>query len=48
MDTNMLLFIDGLERTETQFRDLMSSTGWRLTRIMPTEGVLSIVEGEAA
>ena len=48
MDVNMLLFIDGLERTEDQFRDLFSSAGWRLTRIIPTESLLCIVEGEAA
>jgi len=48
MDLLMLLFIDGLERTESQFRDLFASAGWRLTRIVATETPLCIVEGEPA
>jgi hypothetical protein len=48
MDLAMLLFIDGLERTETQFRNLFASAGWRVTRIIPTESPLCIVEGEPA
>jgi SAM-dependent methyltransferase len=48
MDLTMLLFIDGLERTETQFRNLFASAGWRMTRIIPTESPLCIVEGEPA
>ncbi len=48
MDLTMLLFIDGLERTEAQFRELFASSGWRLTRIVPTQAPLCIVEGEPA
>ena len=48
MDIEMLLFPGGKERTETQFRDLLASSGWRLNRIIPTTSGLSIVEGVPA
>lgn len=48
LDLQMLLIPGGLERTEAQFRALFAAAGWRLTRIVPTMAVDSIVEGEPA
>ena len=36
----------GVERTEAEFRRLYEETGFHLTRIVPIEGDLSVVEGE--
>jgi hypothetical protein len=48
MDIQMLLFPGGRERTEKQFRELFSASGWKLTRIVPTSVPESIVEGVPA
>jgi hypothetical protein len=48
MDIVMLVGLSGLERTEAQFRDLLVTTGFRLTRVIPTECPLSIVEAAPA
>lgn len=48
MDISMMLFIDGIERTEEQFRNLFASSGWQLTHIIPTQSRLCIIEGEPA
>jgi len=48
LDLQMLVFPSGCERTEIQFRDLLASAGWRLSRIIPTAGTDSIVEGVLA
>jgi hypothetical protein len=48
LDLQMLIFPGGCERTEKQFRDLFAAAGWRLTRILPTAAVESIVEGVPA
>ncbi len=46
MDIQMLVGGGGgMERTEVEFSDLLSRAGFRLTRIVPTETWLSIVEG---
>jgi O-methyltransferase domain/Dimerisation domain len=45
LDLEMLIFPGGLERTETQFRELFAASGWRLSRIIPTTAGVSIVEG---
>jgi hypothetical protein len=44
LDLQMLIFPSGCERTEKQFRELLASAGWRLTRIIPTAASDSIVE----
>ena len=44
----MLLFPSGLERTEAQFRELFAASGWKLSRIIPTAAMDSIVEGVLA
>ena len=46
LDLNMLLLPGGVERTEAEFRRLYEGAGFRLARIVPTEGDLSVVEGE--
>jgi hypothetical protein len=44
----MLIFPGGCERSEKQFRDIFAAAGWRLTRIIPTKALDSIVEGVPA
>jgi hypothetical protein len=38
----------GLERTETEHRRLFAGHGFRLTRVVPTAGDVSVVEGVPA
>jgi hypothetical protein len=45
VDLEMLIFPGGLERSESQFRDLFAAAGWRLNRVIPTPAGISIVEG---
>jgi O-methyltransferase domain/Dimerisation domain len=45
LDLEMLIFPGGHERTEQQFRDLFAAAGWRMTRVIGTQGGISIVEG---
>ncbi|MEH2121085.1 methyltransferase [Nostoc sp.] len=46
MDVNMLLMCPGgRERTEAQFRDLFTSAGFELTKIIQTKSEFSIIEG---
>ena len=45
MDIEMLIFPGGHERTEKQFRKLFEDAGWRVSRIVPTDSPVSIVEG---
>jgi hypothetical protein len=47
-DLEMMLFPNGKERTEAEFRDLFARSGWKLTRVIPTQSHVSIVEGVAA
>jgi hypothetical protein len=44
MDLNMLVIIGGRERTEDEFRDLLAASGLRLSRVIPTESVVSLIE----
>jgi hypothetical protein len=43
-----MLTISGRERTEEQFRALLGRAGLRLTRVVPTESALSVVEAVPA
>jgi ubiquinone/menaquinone biosynthesis C-methylase UbiE len=43
-DINMLVVIGGLERTESEYRELLEAAGFELTRIIPTTAPVSIVE----
>jgi hypothetical protein len=46
MDLVMLAMASGgRERTEAEFTSLLSQAGFSLTRMIPTSGALSIVEG---
>lgn len=44
-DLEMMLFPNGKERTEAEFRELFAGAGWKLTRVIPTASHVSIVEG---
>jgi O-methyltransferase domain len=48
LDLEMLIFPGGLERTETQFREIFSAAGWKLERVIATASGVSIVEGAPA
>jgi hypothetical protein len=45
MDILMMALSDGLERTEQEFCELYERAGFKLTNVIPTRSVLSIVEG---
>ena len=44
MDLEMLVSPGGVERTATEYRDLLAAAGLRLTRIVPTRSPFSIIE----
>ena len=44
----LMMILDGRERTEADFRELFARAGLKLTRIVVTPSLLSIVEGEPA
>jgi hypothetical protein len=48
MDLNMLVMLGGRERNEDEFRTLFDSAGLRMTRIIPTGTMVSLIEGVAA
>jgi O-methyltransferase domain/Dimerisation domain len=43
-DMNMLVVAGGKERTEAEFRALLEAAGLRLTRVVPTIAMLSVIE----
>jgi hypothetical protein len=45
LDMEMLLFLTGWERTEQEYRALLESTGFDFARVVPTDSMVSIVEG---
>lgn len=45
MDVNMLVLVGGRERSAAEFGRLFKRAGFRLTRVIPTNSPLSIVEG---
>ena len=45
IDLNMLVITGGRERTEEEFRRLYEASGFRLTRVVPTESPFSVIEG---
>jgi hypothetical protein len=47
-DMVMLVIPGGQERTEAEYVDLLGTSGFRLTRVVPTESVVSIVEAVPA
>jgi SAM-dependent methyltransferase len=44
-DVNMLVNVGGRERTEAEFGALLDAAGFRLTSVIPTGGLWSVVEG---
>ena len=51
LDLLMLVYAGGRERTAAEYRDLLTSTGFAMKRILPTGSALSIIEatpGQAA
>ena len=45
IDLNMLVMTGGRERTADEFRRLYEDSGFKLTRIVPTESPFSVIEG---
>ena len=45
IDLNMLVMTGGRERTEAEFRKLYQDSGFKLTRVVPTESPFSVIEG---
>jgi len=43
-DVNMLVMTGGVERTERQFKELFAKANFKLTRVVPTESPLSVIE----
>lgn len=48
MDMLMMVGFEGQERTEQEFRELYRRAGLKLTKVVPTPSVLSIIEGRRA
>jgi hypothetical protein len=48
VDLEMLAIAGGRERTEAEYRQLLAGSGWRLTRVLPTESPTRILEAEPA
>jgi hypothetical protein len=48
IDLEMLMTPGGLERTPAEFEKLLTESGFRLLRIIPTNGLMSIIEAEKA
>ena len=44
-DINMLVLTGGLERTEAEYKTLLSAAGFKLTNIIPTQSPVSLIEG---
>ena len=45
LDIIMLALPGGQERTEAEYRALLDKAGFRMTRVVPTESAVSVVEG---
>jgi O-methyltransferase domain/Dimerisation domain len=48
MDLNMMVMTGGRERTEAGYRELLTTAGFRLTRIVPAGFELSVIEAALA
>jgi hypothetical protein len=46
VDLNMLVMTGGRERTADEYRSLLETSGFRLTRIAATDSPMSVIEGE--
>jgi hypothetical protein len=48
LDLHMMVVLGGRERTEAEYRQLFAAHGFRLTRVVPTAGDISVLEGRPA
>ena len=48
IDLEMMLMPGGRERTEEEFRALFASAGFELTRVVPTQSPLSVIEAKVS
>jgi len=48
IDLEMLMAPGGIERTPAEFEKLLADSGFRMTRIIPTQGMMGIVEAVKA
>jgi hypothetical protein len=48
LDVNMMVIHSGRERTADQHRQLLAESGFKMTRIVPTRSILSVIEAERA
>lgn len=48
LDLNMLVIPGGRERTAAEYRDLFARSGFRLDRVVPTPGAVSVLEARKA
>jgi hypothetical protein len=48
LDLHMMVLLGGQERTAAEYRRLFAAHGFRLTRVVPTAGDISVVEGAPA
>lgn len=46
MDLNMLVMLNGRERTAAEFTKLLGDNGFKVTRVIPTGGPFSLIEAE--
>jgi len=44
----MMIMTGGRERTEAEWRSLLESTGFRLSRVVPTESLVGVIESAPA
>jgi hypothetical protein len=47
-DVNMLVCTGGRQRSESEFRDLLATSGFVLSRVVPTSARVCVIEGECA
>ena len=47
-ELNMFVLVGGDERTEAEYRTLLAAAGFTLTNVVPTQALMSIVEGTRA
>jgi hypothetical protein len=46
IDLEMLVLPSGRERTEAEYAKLFAGAGWKLTRVVPTNSPMQVIEGE--
>ena len=48
LDLNMLVILGGRERTEQEYRTLLEEGGFQVTRVIPTEAEVSVIEAKVS